>query len=178
MNDLLLLAMLLGGPQHGYALKKAAGLITGQTDMHNNLVYPLLRRFVREGWVTQKKAAGERGQTRQVYSLTALGRRALLARLCDFDESAASSGDQFRLRVGMFSLLDASSRAAILDKREAYLRWSAERFGPLESGMEIGTYGREVVRFMRQQINAELAWIEQLRHMDRGQKRKAQTNKE
>jgi hypothetical protein len=78
----------------------------------------------------------------------------------------------------MFSLLDASSRAAILGKREAYLRWSAERFGPLESGMEIGTYGREVVRFMRQQINAELAWIEQLRHRDRSQKRKAQTNKE
>lgn len=27
----------------------------GQSDMHNNLVYPLLRRFVREGLVTQKK---------------------------------------------------------------------------------------------------------------------------
>ena len=53
--------------------KKQAGLMLGQTDMHNNLVYPLLRRFVREGLVTQKKAAGERGQTRQVYSLTARG---------------------------------------------------------------------------------------------------------
>jgi hypothetical protein len=62
MNDLLLLAMLLGGPQHGYALKKAAGLITGQTDMHNNLVYPLLRRFVREGWVTQKKPPANAGK--------------------------------------------------------------------------------------------------------------------
>jgi PadR family transcriptional regulator PadR len=178
MNDLLLLAVLLGGPQHGYALKKQAGLITGQTDMHNNLVYPLLRRFVREGWVTKKRAAGERGQTRQVYSLTALGRRTLLARLCDFGESAASSGDQFRLRVGMFAVLDASSRAAILEKREAYLRWSTERFGPLESGMEIGTYGREVVRFIRSQIDAELHWIEQLRRLDHGQKRKAQTTRE
>lgn len=178
MNDLLLLALLLEGPQHGYALKKRAGLITGQTDMHNNLVYPLLRRFVRAGWVTQKRAAGERGQTRQVYSLTALGRRTLVVRLCDFDENAVSSGDQFRLRVGMFPVLDSSSRAAILDKREGYLRKRAERFGPLEGGMDIGDYGREVVRFIRSQIDAELAWIARLRRIDRGQKRKSAANKE
>ena len=44
MNDLLLLAMLLEGPQHGYALKKKVPLITGHGEMHNNLVYPLLKR--------------------------------------------------------------------------------------------------------------------------------------
>jgi DNA-binding PadR family transcriptional regulator len=178
MNDLLLLAILLGGPQHGYALKKQAGLITGQTDMHNNLVYPLLRRFVREGWVTQKKAAGERGQTRQVYSLTPRGRQALVRRICDFSESAVSSTEEFRLRVGLFPVLDRRSRAEILEKREAYLRKRVERFGPLEKEMDLGDYGHEVVRFIRQQIDAELAWIEQLRRMDRSPKRKAAINKE
>ena len=58
MNDLLMLAALLGGPKHGYALKKQAGLMTGQANLHNNLVYPLLRRFVARGWVTRKKVAG------------------------------------------------------------------------------------------------------------------------
>ena len=167
MNDLVLLAILLEGPQHGYALKRQAGLILGHADMHNNLVYPLLRRFVREGWVTQKKVSGERGQTRQVYSLTALGRQTLIARINDFNEATASSGDQFRLRVGLFPVIDSSARAVILDKREAYLRKRAVRFGPLESEMDIGKYGREVVRFIRQQINAELAWIVQLRRIDR-----------
>lgn len=178
MNDLLLLALLLRGSQHGYALKKQASLLTGQTDMHNNLVYPLLRRFVGERWVTQKKASGERGQTRQVYSLTALGRQTLTARLCEFDESAVSSADQFRLRVGMFEVLDPPSRATILDKREAYLRKRAERFGPLQREMEMGSYGREVVRFIRQQIDSELAWIEKLRRVNRNPQRKAATNKE
>jgi PadR family transcriptional regulator PadR len=178
MNDLLLLALLLEGPQHGYALKKKAGLMIGQTDMHNNLVYPLLRRFVREGWVTKKKVAGERGQIRQVYSLTALGRRTLIARLCDFGENAVSSADQFRLRVGMFPLLDSPSRAAILEKREAYLRQRAARFGPLESEMEIGDYGREVVGFIRRQIGAEIAWIARLRRMDPEPKRKAAKSRE
>jgi DNA-binding PadR family transcriptional regulator len=173
MNDLLLLALLLEGPQHGYALKKQAGLMLGQTDMHNNLVYPLLRRFVREGLVTQKKAAGERGQTRQVYSLTTLGRQTLIARINDFNETAASSREQFRLRVGLFPVIDSTARAAILDKREAYLRNRAARFGPLEGGMDIGKYGREVVRFIRQQIDAELAWIAQLRRLDRAERRKA-----
>lgn len=178
MNDLLLLALLLRGPQHGYVLKKQAGLMIGQTDMHNNLVYPLLRRFVREGWVTQKKVAGERGQTRQVYGLTALGRQTLISRLCNFGENVVSSADQFRLRVGMFPLLDQPSRASILEKREAYLRQRAERFDPLQSEMEIGNYGRQVVRFIRGQIDAELAWIAQLRRMDRAEKRKAPNNRE
>lgn len=93
MNDLLILAALLEGPKHGYALKKHAGLISGQTDMHNNLVYPLLRR--------------------------------------------------------------------------------TERFAPLQKEMDLGVYGTEVVRFIQQQIKRELAWIEQLRRLNRATKRKS-----
>jgi DNA-binding PadR family transcriptional regulator len=65
MNDLFLLANLLDDPKHGYALKKQVGLISGQEEMHNNLVYPLLRRFVESGWVRKRQGAGERGQTRE-----------------------------------------------------------------------------------------------------------------
>src|SRR5260370_14922963 len=36
MNDLILLAALMQGPQHGYALKKLAGFMAGHGDMHNN----------------------------------------------------------------------------------------------------------------------------------------------
>ena len=74
MNDLIFLSLLLPGPLHGYALKRQGGIISGQAELHNNLVYPLLRRFVVRGWVTRRKTAGERGQTRQVYSLTEIGR--------------------------------------------------------------------------------------------------------
>ena len=100
MNDLLLLATLLGGQQHGYALKKLVGTMTGHRAMHNNLVYPLLKRFVAAGWVSRRKAEGQRGQTRAVYSLTAKGKAVLLARLEEFTEKDRSSGDAFRLRTG------------------------------------------------------------------------------
>jgi DNA-binding PadR family transcriptional regulator len=46
------------------------GLISGKGEMHNNLVYPLLRRFVESGWVSKRKGPGERGQTRDIYALT------------------------------------------------------------------------------------------------------------
>lgn len=164
MNDIVLLATLLAGPQHGYALKKQAGLLSGQPAMHNNLVYPLLRRFVANDWVTQRKAPGNRGQTRQTYSLTPLGRRALLDRLTEFSESEARSPEQFHLRVGLFSVLDSAARSQILQARKTALELRDQKFALLQKEIELGDYGGEVVRFLRQNIRAELAWIA---HLDR-----------
>ena len=171
MNDLILLAILADGPQHGYALKKQAGMALGQPDMHNNLVYPLLRRFIAHKWVTQRKTAGQRGQTRQVYSLTPLGRAALVARIRQFED--ASSAEGFRLRVGLFELLDSAAREQILATREKYLQARKQRFVALETGMDLGRYGSEVACFMREQIRTELAWIARLRRMSRKRKEKS-----
>lgn len=166
----MLLAILAEGPKHGYALKKQAGIVLGQPDMHNNLVYPLLRRFVAHKWVTQRKTAGQRGQTRQVYSLTALGRAALVDRLRQFDD--ASSAEAFRLRVGLFELLEPSARQQILTARQNYLEARVQRFALLEIGMDLGRFGSEVTRFMREQIRAELAWIARLHRMNRARSEK------
>jgi DNA-binding PadR family transcriptional regulator len=159
MNDLILLAMLLGGPRHGYALKKQAGLLTGKPDLHNNLVYPLLRRFIRAGWVTQRRLAGERGQTRNVFSITRKGRQALLDRLSRFAESEAHNAQAFELRVGLFAFLGAEARREILARRTNYLQTQDARLEHLEQRMELGEFGAEVVRFKRERTAAELSWI-------------------
>jgi DNA-binding PadR family transcriptional regulator len=173
MNDLLLLAALLDGPKHGYALKKRAALIWGEPALHNNIVYPLLGRFVAHGWVTERRAAGERGQVRRVYTLAPRGRQALVEKLSEFGEAEARSREAFRLRVGLFAILSAAAREGILAKREAFLRSRVERFVPLARQIELGTYGSEVVRFIRGQIAAELAWIARLRRIsERGRKNK------
>jgi DNA-binding PadR family transcriptional regulator len=176
MNDLLLLAALLEGPKHGYALKKHAGLIAGQADMHNNLVYPALRKFVERGWVTKKKAAGERGQTRQVYALTQAGQQWIVGRICDFGEGAAASADEFHLRVGLFPILTIVAREEILEKRKAYLLGRTRRFVLLRRQMQLGRYGMQVVRFMVRQWEAELVWIEQLRRLNRRTRPVSDTN--
>jgi len=45
MNDLIILALLTGGPEHGYQIKREAGCILSHRDMHNNLVYPWIERL-------------------------------------------------------------------------------------------------------------------------------------
>jgi DNA-binding PadR family transcriptional regulator len=167
MNDLLILALLLEGPQHGYALKKRAGLIYGQEELHSNIVYPLLRKFVDAGWVTKREASGERGQTRTVYSLTAAGRRTIEERVKDFSEEEARSAGNFRLRVGLFSILDAASRERILDARKAYLVEQARRFEGIAQRIEFEVYSGEVVRWIREEIERELEWIGRLRQIAR-----------
>jgi DNA-binding PadR family transcriptional regulator len=133
--------------------------------MHNNLVYPLLRRFTAEGWVSKKTVPGERGQTRLQYAITALGRRELVARLSEFGESDASSFAGFITRVGMFEVLEAPVRVRILKQRERYLQDREEKLAGLRKSMDLGIYGGEVVRYLIEQIQSELAWILRLHHL-------------
>jgi DNA-binding PadR family transcriptional regulator len=163
MNDLLLLANLLSGPMHGYALKKQIGVITGQGEMHNNLVYPLLKRFVAEGWVIRKTVAGERGQTRERYALTARGKRELLRRLGEFTKKDAASGNAFCLRVGLFFALERDTRERILKGREEWLGDRQEKLMRLEQAVNLGEWGGEVVAFLLAQAGEERKWVERLR---------------
>jgi DNA-binding PadR family transcriptional regulator len=165
MNDLIILATLLDGPKHGYQLKREAGFILGQGAMHNNLVYPLLRRFSAEGWVSKKTMPGERGQTRLQYAITTLGRREMVTRLSEFGESDASSFAGFITRVGMFDVLEAPIRTRILKKRESYLEGREAKLANLRRSIDLGIYGGEVVRYLIEQIHSELAWIRRLHRL-------------
>jgi len=176
MNDLLLLATLLDGPAHGYALKKRVGQITGQSDMHNNLVYPLLRRFVEAGWVSRKSTPGERGQTRERYALTSKGKEELVRKLEEFTGKDAASSEAFQLRVGLFGVLHPEARSRILALRQAWLAERAARLEHLAMNMELGEWGEEVVAFLRNQVAAERKWTEELRKRAEGQARRKQQN--
>jgi DNA-binding PadR family transcriptional regulator len=162
MTDLIVLGMLLAGPQHGYRLKQSAGMIFGQRELHNNIVYPLLRRFMASKWVTKKTVPGERGQNRQQYAITALGRQVLLDRIRNFTEQDARSEDEFRVRVGFFSLLAAEDRDRILQLRTAALGSRDQVLSNLQSAMELDDYAGEVVRFLREQTAIERDWIARL----------------
>jgi len=170
MNDLIILGLLSDGPKHGYQLKREAGFMLGHGDMHNNLVYPLLRRFTTAGWVTKKPAPGERGQTRQQYELTEKGRRELIRKLAEFSGEDVRSEAAFSTRVGMFELLDTDTRTQILEKRQAYLREREERLTALKTNMDVGTYGADAIGFLREQIRLEIAWIKRLEGMEKRHK--------
>jgi DNA-binding PadR family transcriptional regulator len=165
MNDLLLLALLLGGPKYGYQLKREAGWMVGQEPMHNNIVYPSLWRFLEEGWVRKKAVPGERGQTRQQYALTADGKRNLIERLSQFSDADASLDAAFHLRVGLFAVLKADAQEAMLETRAKRLQRRDQVLEGLEGKMDLGKFGGEVVRHMRKQIEMEKEWVRHLRRM-------------
>lgn len=168
MTDLIVLATLLSGPKHGYQLKHQAGLILGQTNLHNNLVYPLLRRFTQQGWVTRKTVPGKRGQTRHQYALTAAGRKALIAKLSEFNEAEARSLEAFLARVGLFQVLDPASRERVMDARTGHLRALADHLSGIKDTFPLDAYARESVEFLQSQTEAELAWIRHLQKINNG----------
>lgn len=170
MTDLIVLSTLLAGPKHGYQLKHEAGMILGQGVLHNNLVYPLLRRFLNRKWVSRKTVPGERGQRRIRYAITALGRMELVARLSAFSKQDARSSDAFCLRVGMFQLLGPEARVSILDAREAHLTARLERMTTVEQNFSLDRYATEVTTRFRSETQSELDWIKHLRSAEKSGK--------
>jgi DNA-binding PadR family transcriptional regulator len=161
MNDILILASLLDAPKHGYLIKKAAGLILGQGELHNNLVYPLLHRFERRGWVGKRKSRGQRGQTRLEYYLTPRGRAQLIRRLEDYSDSE-DSGAEFYLRAGLLDILPRPARSNILSARERELEGLSRRLDRIASGLRPKGYAGEVLNFLRRKTRFELKWVRTL----------------
>jgi DNA-binding PadR family transcriptional regulator len=172
MNDLIISALLLDGPKYGYQIKREAGWVLGQEALHNNLVYPMLRKFLDEGWVSKKAVPGERGQTRQQYALTKEGRRRLFERLNQFSEMDAATEGAFHLRVGLFAALKPQSREAILAARENFLRNRDQKLAALQANVEMDSFPAEVVAHLRKQNEIDREWIQHLRRMTKGEDRR------
>ena len=165
MNDLVLLAALLGGPAYGYALKRSAGLIFGNSAMHNNVVYPSLKKFIRNGWAEQSSVPGERGQQRKQYRITAAGKDYLLEQLSTFGEREAADDGALLFRVAFFDVLPQAKREAIIAARKSFL---ASRAGQLLELRETGkprSFGSVALDLDRVQalVEDELRWIERLK---------------
>jgi DNA-binding PadR family transcriptional regulator len=162
MNDLIILGLLVEGPKHGYRLKQDAAMLAGVQRLHNNTVYPLLKRFQKNGWITKNQAEGERGQTRLMYALTPAGRKELVEKLADFPESEVASAPAFRLRVGLFDELERADRERILRLRDEYLAARLERVRLIGKSREIGFWGSNTVAFVVKELQLERKWIQHL----------------
>jgi DNA-binding PadR family transcriptional regulator len=78
--DLLLLAIVAGGPIHGYAIVESLRERSdGTFDFPEGTVYPALYRLERQG-LLRSRTQEVAGRPRRLYLLTAAGRRAMEAR--------------------------------------------------------------------------------------------------
>ncbi len=163
MNDLIILSLLLEGPKHGYLLKQDAAMFSSEQQLHNNTIYPLLKRFLKSGWIAQQQADGERGQTRLLYALTKAGRQTLIDKLTDFSESDAIHPQAFQLRVGLFGLLDTPTRLRILELRDSHLASRLDRVRKIAKAHVIEGWAASSIQHVIKQIQLERKWITQLR---------------
>jgi PadR family transcriptional regulator, regulatory protein PadR len=92
--DLLILQTLRLAPQHGYGLSQMIRTQSGERlHVDTGSLYPALHRLQRRGWVDSEWQQSENNQRTKVYSLTAAGRKQLVAERRRWDElSAAISG--------------------------------------------------------------------------------------
>jgi len=119
--EILILRRLRGGPAHGYELRKRVEETTG-VRLHNNSLYPALKRFEEAGAVSKTVEPQEGRPTRLVYALTDTGRELLHDMLADLPPEQAGDDYEFVTRLGQFSLISADERAGVLAARSLAVR--------------------------------------------------------
>jgi DNA-binding PadR family transcriptional regulator len=74
----LVLAILAGGDSYGYAIiKRVAELSGGHLQWTDGMLYPVLHRLERQGYIAAKWETSENGRRRKYYRLTKQGRAEL-----------------------------------------------------------------------------------------------------
>ena len=90
--DSLILAIIAGGPMHGYAVIEALRVRTeGSLELPTGTVYPALRRLERAGLLAGSWSTVG-GRNRRTYTLTSAGRRSLADHRTEWQRFTATIG--------------------------------------------------------------------------------------
>src|SRR5215469_9718283 len=153
--DVVILGRLAKEPSHGYALRRQVEASTG-FGLHNNALYPALRRFEETGAVTKTAQPQEGGRPpRLVYAITEVGREMLHDLLADLPAAQAGDEAEFLARVGQFELLTPAERCAVLDARLAALTARAARLADLADASRGHPWGAVVVAELARRTAAD-----------------------
>jgi len=163
--DIVILSHLQREPVHGYELKRRVSATTAFA-LHNNTLYPALRRFEEAGAVTKSAEQQEGKPPRHVYELTDVGRELLHDMLADLPAEQAGDEPEFLTRLGQFEQLTPAERRRVLAARAGALRAQAEHMRALAQQTAASPrnhrWGGLVVAELTARIERELAWIAEL----------------
>ena len=102
----LVLAILADGESYGYAiLKRVRALSAGELEWSDGMLYPLLHRLGRLGYVTTEWRAPPQGRRRKYYVITDDGRAALAEQQRQWVAVTRALGDVWRLPGGFTTAL-------------------------------------------------------------------------
>jgi PadR family transcriptional regulator, regulatory protein PadR len=102
----LVLAILADGESYGYAiLKRVRELSGGELEWTDGMLYPLLHRLRRLGYVTTEWRTPPEGRRRRYYALTDDGRTALAEQQLQWVTVTRALGDVWRGSRGLLTAL-------------------------------------------------------------------------
>ena len=161
--EILILRRLRSGSAHGYELRKRVEETTGFV-LHNNSLYPALRRFEEAGAVTKAAEAQEGRPPRLVYTLTEVGQELLHDMLADLPAEQAGDETEFLARLGQFSEINPAERAGILASRSRAVRDQLAHYQTMHQ-LAIGhgiSWGALVTAELIRRHEQELTWLAEL----------------
>lgn len=161
--EILILRRLRSGPAHGYELRKRVEQTTGVV-LHNNSLYPALKRFEEAGAVTKTTQPQADRPPRLVYTLTDVGHELLHDLLADFSPDQAADETEFLARLGQFSLLNSAERTSVLAARTTAVH---ARLAHLNAMRDLATehgerWGALATAELIRRHSRELAWLAEL----------------
>jgi DNA-binding PadR family transcriptional regulator len=161
--EILVLRHLRAGPAHGYELRKRVEQTAGVV-LHNNSLYPALRRFEEAGAVTKTAEPQEGRPPRLVYTLTAVGHELLHDMLADLPPEQAADPGEFMARLGQFSLISYSERAVVLAARTRAVREQLAHFETMRDLAEASgeRWGAVATQELIRRHHQELTWLAEL----------------
>ena len=132
--------------------------------LHNNSLYPALRRFDEAGAVTKATEPQEGRPPRLVYTLTEVGRELLHDMLADLPAEQAADPSEFMARLGQFSLLNSAERAGVLASRARAVRGQLTHYQAMRelAAARGERWGALATAELIRRHEQELAWLAEL----------------
>jgi DNA-binding PadR family transcriptional regulator len=159
------LALLLGGPRHGYEVKKEHDTwFPGSKPLAFGQVYATLARLVRDGLAEVVETRTDGGPERTVYAVTPAG-QARLDEWLAAPAPPATTGAEDIVRKTVVSLRTPSSQPArdvVLRQRAAHLRRMHELQSQEGGGAACSDTAAHLVRrHVLLHLDADLRWLDE-----------------
>ena len=162
--DILILRHLSKRPAHGYELRKRVEAVTGFV-LHNNSLYPALRRFEEAGAVVKTSQSQQGRPPKLVYELTDVGQELLHDMLAELPADQAGDDVEFLARLGQFEFLTPAERLVVLEARDRALAERLDRLAGLRAQSGGQTWGGLVTTELIARTRLERDWLARLRQL-------------
>ncbi len=160
-----LLGLIVENPKYGYEIKQQfEGALGNVWSVSYGQLYPTLRRLSEVGWVTKKTAPGKKAAERNIYSITAKGKKRLDEWLLKPLRTNYRVKDEFTLKFLFFDKIPKEKVLIYLKSQQKKTIMQKENFQRTLVSLreEINFFLQAIIRKGIIHLEAENQWLEEV----------------